>query len=370
MKIETFELERRQSLWENVVDYNLTESGFHPYTLEELLTEEQLKQLLNVRIGYGQTNGSIELRDTIKQIYPGANRDNIIVTNGSAEANFVTIWSVLNSGDELIHMLPNYMQIWGLARSFGVDIKPFHLKEELDWQPDISEIKKLVSPRTKMISVCNPNNPTGSILSKDSMEEIVEIAKENDIWIHSDEVYRGAELSGVETPTFYGMYDKVLAVGGLSKAYSLPGLRMGWIVGPEEAIKKAWSYHDYTTISPSVLSQQIAIWALQPELRIKILNRNRSMLKENLEIFKEWLSKRPNLFHFIPQKAGAMSFVRYNININSTEFTEKLRTEKSLLIVAGDCFGMDNYLRLGLGPEKEYLLKGLDLLAEAFDELS
>ncbi len=370
MKLEIFELERRQSLWENLVDYNLTESGFHPFTLEELLTQNQLKQLLNVRIGYGQTNGSLELRDTIKQIYPGANRDNIIVTNGSAEANYITTWSVLNPGDELILMLPNYMQIWGLAKSFGVNVKPFHLKEELEWQPNIDEIRKLVSPKTKMISVCNPNNPTGSILSKDSMKEIIEIAKENDIWIHSDEVYRGAELDGIETPTFYGMYDKVLAVGGLSKAYSLPGLRMGWIVGPEEAIEKAWSYHDYTTISPSVLSQQIATWALQPETRMKILERNRKMLKENLEIFKEWLSKRPNLFHFIPQKAGAMSFVRYDININSTEFTEKLRTEKSLLIVAGDCFGMDNYLRLGLGSEKNYLLKGLDLLAEAIDELS
>ena len=370
MKIEIFELERRQSLWENLVDYNLTESGFHPFTLNELLSEKQLEKLKDIRIGYGQTNGSIELRDSITNLYPGANRNNILVTNGSAEANYITIWSVLNPGDELILMLPNYMQIWGLAKSFRVEVKPFHLKEELEWQPDINEIRNLVTTKTKMISVCNPNNPTGSILTEESMEEIIAIAREKDIWIHSDEVYRGAELSGIETPTFYGMYDKVLAVGGLSKAYSLPGLRMGWIVGPEDAIEKAWSYHDYTTISPSILSQQITMWVLQPNIRMKILNRNRKMLEENLEIFKAWINKRQNLFYFIPQKAGAMSFVKYNININSTEFTEKMRIEKSLLIVAGDCFGMDSYLRIGLGSEKDYLLTGLNLLAEAIEEIA
>ena len=204
MKIETFELVRRQSLWENLFDYNLTESGFHPFTLEELLTEEQLKQLSNARIGYGQTNGSIELRDTISKIYPTSNHDNVIVTNGSAEANYITIWSVLEPGDELILMLPNYMQIWGLARAFGVKVKPFHLKEELEWQPDPDEIKKLVTPKTKMISVCNPNNPTGSILKPSLVEEIIDIANESNLWIHSDEVYRGAELDGIETTSFFG----------------------------------------------------------------------------------------------------------------------------------------------------------------------
>ena len=368
MKIETFELERRQSLWENLVEFNLTESGFHPFTLNELLNDDQLEELLDIRIGYGQTNGSIDLRETIKTLYPGSNIDNIIVTNGSAEANFVTIWSVLEPRDELMLMLPNYMQIWGLARSFNVEVKPFYLKEDLNWQPDIEEIKKSVTAKTKMISVCNPNNPTGAILSKKNMEEIIDIANEVDAWIHSDEVYRGAELDGIETPSFYGMYDKVLAVGGLSKAYSLPGLRMGWIAGPEDTIEKAWSYHDYTTIAPNVFSQQIATWALQPELRMKILNRNRKMLKENLEIFSNWLNQRSTLFHFIPQKAGAMSFIRYNIDINSTELTEKLRKEKSLLIIAGDCFGMDKYLRIGIGSEKEYLIKGLNLLAEVLEE--
>ncbi len=369
MKIETFDLERRQSLWENFVDYNLTESGIHPFTLEELLDSSQLKELHNIRIGYGQTNGSIGLRDAISRLYPTSNRENILVTNGSAEANFITIWSILEKEDEYVLMLPNYMQTWGLAKFFGAKVKPFYLKEELNWQPDLEELKNIITTNTKLISVCNPNNPTGSILNEAAVKCIADLANDVEAFIHSDEVYRGAELNGKEIDTFYGKSDKIIAVGGLSKAYSLPGLRMGWMVAPEEIAAKAWAYHDYTTISPSVLSQQIAEWALQPAKRDMILARNRKLLNENLEFFLEWVETRKHLFSFIPQKAGAMSFIRYFIDINSTELTEKLRKEKSLLIVAGDSFGMDKYLRIGIGSEIEYLVKGLERFEEMLEEL-
>ncbi len=369
MNVETFELERRQSLWENLVEFNLTESGIHPFTLAELLDSDQLNELNNLRIGYGQTNGSISLRDAVSRLYPTSTRENVLVTNGSAEANFISIWSILEKSDEYVLMLPNYMQTWGLAKSFGANVKPFYLKEELNWQPDLEELKNIVNKNTKMISVCNPNNPTGSILSEKAAKCIIDLAEEANAFIHSDEVYRGAELDGKEIDTFFGKYDKVLAVAGLSKAYSLPGLRMGWIVAPEDIAAKAWAYHDYTTISPSVLSQQIAEWALQPEKREMILSRNRKMLNDNLEFFLEWLETRKHLFSFIPQKAGAMSFIRYNLDINSSELTERLRKEKSLLIVAGDCFGMDRYLRIGIGSEKEYLLKGLERFEEMLENL-
>ncbi|MCE7741220.1 MAG: aminotransferase class I/II-fold pyridoxal phosphate-dependent enzyme [Candidatus Heimdallarchaeota archaeon] len=369
MKIDTFELERRQSLWENTVEYNLTESGIHPFTLEELLDANQIKQLNNIRIGYGQTNGSIGLREAICKLYPTSTQENILVTNGSAEANFISMWSMLEKDDEFVCMLPNYMQTYGLAQSLGAKVKPFYLKEELDWQPDLEDLKSIITKNTKMISICNPNNPTGSILSDSAVKCIIDLAEDADAYIHSDEVYRGAELDGNEIETVYNKYEKVIAVGGLSKAYSLPGLRMGWIVGPEEFASKAWSYHDYTTISPSVLSQQIAEWALQPEMRERILSRNRKLLNENLEFFQDWMDTRKHLFTFVPQEAGAMSFVKYHIDMNSTDLTEKLRKEKSLLLVAGDCYGMDSYLRIGIGSEKEYLEEGLNRFADMLEVL-
>ncbi len=369
MKIETFELERTQSLWENTVDFNLTETGIHSFALEELLDESELKKLGALRIGYGQTNGSIELREAISALYPGTDRDNVLVTNGSIEANFVTIWSLLEPQDELVLMLPNYMQIWGLANAFHIKVKPFYLKEELQWQPDLDELKKLVTPKTKMIAMCNPNNPTGAVLSEKAREAIVQMAKEADAWIYGDEIYRGAELSGGETPSFWNTYEKVIVAGGLSKAYALPGLRIGWLVGPHPEIAGMWSRRDYTTIATAILSNRIATLALRPEMRARILLRNRKMLKENIAVLKAWADSRKGLFRFIPPAAGGMVFMKYNMDINSTELVTRLRKEKSTFIVAGDCFGMDHWVRIGIGSEKEYLAAGLNRIGELLEEI-
>lgn len=369
MKIEIFELERTQSLYENTVKYNLTESGIHPYTLEELLTEEEIRELVSLRLGYGQTNGSRELREAISHLYPGADPDNVLVTNGTAEANFLNIWSNLESGDELLLMVPNYMQIWGIARSLGVRVKPVHLREEINWGPDVEELKNLITPRTKMIAVCNPNNPTGAVLSEEAMNEIIRLAKKADAWIYSDEVYRGAELDGKETPSFFGLYDKAIICCGLSKAYALPGLRIGWLVGPKKTIEKCWSCHDYTSISSGILGNHVAALVLQPEQRMKVLNRNRKILRENLTALEEWTGTHKDLFNFIPPKAGGIAFVRYSMKINSSELMTKLRKEKSVFIVAGDLFGMDHYIRIGIGSEKDYLMAGLNLFDEVLRDV-
>jgi len=370
MKIEIFEMERAQSLWENKVKYNLTESGVHPYTLEEFLRSDEIEKLLSIRLGYGQTNGSEELREAISRLYSGTDLDNILVTNGSAEANFLTIWQNLEPGDELILMMPNYMQIWGLARSFSVKVRPFHLREELNWGPDLEELKSLISPRTKMIAVCNPNNPTGAVLSDSEMKEIARLAEEADAWIYSDEVYRGAELDGEETPTFWGLYDKVMVCCGLSKAYALPGLRIGWMVGPKKKIEEAWAYHDYTSISSGILSNWIASLVLEPDRREKALDRNSKILKENLAVLEEWVQKHKPLFELIPPRAGGVAFPSYNMKINSTELANKILNEKSVFIVAGDFFGMDHYIRIGIGTEKDYFKAGLKLIDETLEEIS
>jgi len=370
MDIEIFKLERTQSLWENTVEFNLTETGIHPFTMSELLSEAELDELTNVRLGYGQTNGSIELRETISGMYPGTDRENIMVTSGSIEANFVALWTLLNPGDELLLMLPNYMQLWGAARGFGIEVKPFHLREDRDWQPDLDELRNLVGPKTKMIAICNPNNPTGAILSSAAMDEIVEIARDAGAWIFSDEVYRGAELNGQESASFYGRYERTFVTGGLSKAYALPGLRIGWLVGPHTEISEVWKRRDYTTISTPILSNNIAAIVLQPDRRQKILERNRDILNTNLDVLTDWANSHGDLFSFRAPRAGGMVFLKYNLDINSTNLVTKIRREKSTFIVAGDCFGMDRRVRIGIGAETDYLARGLDRISETLAELT
>ena len=364
MDIEIFELERVQSLWENRVEYNLTESGVHPYTLNELLEPDEVAALANLRLGYGQTNGTIPLREAIARLYPGAGSDNVVVTNGSAEANFVAAWSTLDAGDEIVYMVPNYLQVRGISRAMGVTVKPLTLRAELGWQPDLDELAALVTPRTKMIAACNPNNPTGMTLSEEAMSAMVSAARDCGAWLFVDEVYRGAELNGEDTLSFWGRYDRVVITGGLSKAYALPGLRLGWLAGPEEFIAGAWARTDYTSIAPGILSDEVARRALDPGMRPRILERNRSLLRENLADLQAWMSKQPVQMSLTPPKAGGMAFIRYDLDMNSTELTTRLRDEQSVLIIAGDCFGLDGYLRIGFGAEPEYLHAGLDRFAD------
>jgi aspartate/methionine/tyrosine aminotransferase len=368
MNIRTFELERIQSLYENTVPVNLTESGFHPYSLKELLSPAQLEEVVNMTLGYGQTNGSIPVRKAIAALYPGCTEDNVMVTNGSSEANFVACHTLLEKGDEVVMMVPNYMQIWGIVEEMGCTPKAFHLREENGWKPDLDELESLVGPKTKMIAICNPNNPTGYVLTPEELRAIVTIAARHGCWIYSDEVYRGADLDGVEKESFLGLYDKVLVNGGLSKAYALPGLRLGWLAGPGSMIDDTWAYHDYTSITASVLSHKVAEIVLEPVMRKKVLSRSISMLNENLAATVDWAGQYKDLLDFVPPKAGGMVFIRYKFPINSTDLSNWLRLEKGLFIVAGDVYGLDQHFRIGIGVAKPDLLKGYDLFTAALKE--
>ncbi|WP_262695879.1 aminotransferase class I/II-fold pyridoxal phosphate-dependent enzyme [Kordiimonas aquimaris] len=364
MEIIEFGLERIQSLYENTVEYNLSDSGVHPYSLREFLTPDQIEEMLDLEIGYGWTNGTVELRNSIARLYKGRNQDNVIVTNGSAEANFLMVMSLLNPGDELIVFVPNYLQIWGWAKSLGIKVVEVELREDQSWQPDLDELAKAVTLKTKMITICHPNNPSGSIMDEASMIKLVEFARSRDLYLHGDEVYKGSELSGVESPSFADLYDKAIVTSGLSKALALPGLRIGWLVGPTDFIYKAWQCKDYTSITTNTVSEYVADIALQPQKRAEILSRSRRILNENVALLGGWLETNANLFSSILPKAGGMAFVRYNMDINSTDLVHKLREERSIMLVPGDVYGKDGYIRLGVGAPKDHIEAGLSHLSD------
>ncbi len=371
MYIEIFEMERMQSTWENVVKYNLSESGVHPMTVKELLEgdEDKLALLAEKALSYSQSNGTKELRALIARFYPGATTDNVEVTCGGSEANFICTLSMVEREDEVVFVMPNYMQVWGLLHALGARIVPVWLREEARWQPDPDEIERAITGKTKLVVVCNPNNPTGALLSREAMEAILKAAAGSGAWILADEIYQGTELNGQTTPSFWGRYERVIVTNGLSKAYGLPGLRIGWVVAPQELIARFWSYHDYITISPASLSDMLARIALEPERRARILERTRAYLHGNLPVLKRWIDSHNGLFEFVEPKAGAIAFIKYHFKINSTELANRLREEKSVLIVPGDHFKIDGYIRIGYGPETPYLRAGLSLIDELLTKL-
>lgn len=372
-QFEPFALERMMSKWENLVDVNLSESGVHPLTVRQLLeiSDTDMDELLDIEINYPQANGSIELRQTISALYNGATQDNVLATIGAAEANYLTLQTLLSPGDEMVVMRPNYLQIWGVAHNQGLKIKEFNLVEARGWAPDLDELEAVVTSDTKLIAICNPNNPTGRILTEAEMDRIVAVAERVGAWLLADEVYGGAErLTDEQTPSFYGRYDKVIAIGSMSKAYGLPGLRLGWTVGPEAVVDEIWARHEYTTISIPMISDKFAQIALSPQVRPKLLARTRDYIRKGYPVLEEWIAAHGNMFSYTAPEAAAIAFLRYNLDINSTELIERLRKEKSLMIAPGDHFGIDHHVRISYGLPHDYLIDGLNRLDELLKELS
>ncbi len=368
---QPFDMERMMSKWENIVEYNLSESGVHPVTVRGLLDDPTMvEELLDTELNYPQANGIVELREHIAALYPGATADNVLVTVGCAEANFIALQTLLAPGDEMVMMLPNYMQVWGIGHNYGFQVRAFHLQEERGWAPDLDELHDVVSEKTKLIAVCNPNNPTGYILTPEEMDAIVAAAERVGAWLMADEVYSGAErLTNAQTPSFWGRYDKVLAMNSLSKAYGLPGLRIGWVVGPADTVDEIWARHEYTTISATVLANKMAAIALSPQVRPRLIQRTRDYIRRGFPILDGWLESHEATFTLVPPQAAAITFVRYHLDVNSTELVERLMREKSVLIVPGDHFGLDHHLRISFGLPPDYLRAGLDRIHELIVEL-
>ena len=369
MKFPSFDLERIQSIYENSVEINITESGIEPLSLKELMNSEEIEELLNFPLGYGYTQGSPLLRSRISDLYEGCDKNNVLVTSGSSEAIFLSAVLTVSEGDKVVMMTPNYLSFNGIAEALGAEVNYVPLIKKEKWKWDLETLDAMVGNKTKVISICNPNNPTGSVLSTNQMEKIIEIAQKVGAYLLVDEVYIGAELGLNETKSFIGLYEKTIITSGLSKSYSNPGLRIGWIVSDKGFAEEAWALMDYTTIASSSLSQHIAAKVLEPETILKLRSRTKTLLNKNLETFCDWILPYSNHLSFLKPEAGGFIFVEYDMNVNSTDLIHDLRTKEGVFIVPGDSFGMDKFFRIGLGHEPIGFKKGLELLSEGLNRI-
>ena len=297
MRMPRFHMERTQCLYENDVRWNLSESGVEPLRVEELLGGDfGGEALLGQSLKYPESNGSALLRERIALFYPGARTENVLVTTGCSEANYTTLWSLLEKSGRAAVMLPNYLQSWGLARGYAGRVDAYRLAETREgsgrrWALDVESLERAVTKKTRVVMVTNPNNPTGAVLTEAEMDAIVRVARRVGAWIVSDEVYRGAELGrDTPSPTFWGRSARVIVTGGLSKAFGLPGLRIGWIVAPPKTTERLWAYQDYTTLTPTMLSDRLARAALEPGRREAILERTRAILRRQLPPVERWIA--------------------------------------------------------------------------------
>ena len=369
MTFVPFALERWQSTWEHRVRINLSESGVHALSTAELLdlAGAAPDTLLDLRLGYGQSDGSDDLRGAIAALYPGATADHVTVTVGSAEANFSACWTLFRDARRVVIVAPTYMQIWGLAANFGAEVVPVWLRPERDWEPDPEDVARAITPGTDLVVVTDPNNPTGRVMPPAARQAILERTRAAGAWLLVDEVYQGAERDGVTTPTWWGGWERTLVVNGLSKAYGLPGLRIGWIVSPPDLRAQLLERHDYTVIGAGPLADHLACHAVRH--RDRIFARTRDILNTNYPVLEQWLASFGDLFTWRPPDAGAICFVRCPPSVATLDLVERVRTANDILLVPGDHFEQPGWLRLGFGNPTAQLREALELLRPAFTDL-
>jgi aspartate/methionine/tyrosine aminotransferase len=369
MKFQNFDLEYFQSQFERTVEINLADSSVKCANVSDLLAGEDARPLLELPLYYPEVNGTTTLRDRIAALYPDASRTNVLVTVGAAQANWMVCSTLLEQGDEVIVVSPGYRQVWGLAKNAGCRVKEAQLRPQNNWRLDLDELESLAGSKTKLISIVNPNNPTGSILSGEEMKRIVSICQKTGAWLHADEVYRGTELAGEETPTFWGMYERVVCVNSMSKAYGLAGLRIGWAVASSQMVEELWRRHEYAVIAAAGPSMTLAEIALLPAKRTMLLARQRELSRRGHAVLENWVREQDGRFSVSEAVATSIAFVRYHFDMPSAELADHIRRKASVLVAPGGYLGTENHLRITVGYEPEKVRTALERIGAVAAEL-
>ena len=368
---QPFLMERWQSLYEHEVELNLADSAVRCAPLRLLLGPGDLDDLAGLELFYPQVNGTDLLRARIAQTYasPPDDRD-VLVTVGAAEANALVCQTLLASGDRVTVIEPGYRQVRGLAENLGCAVDVVQLREEDGWRLDPDELRAAVGPRTKLLNVVDPNNPTGTVLDEEARAAILDAVDSSGCWLLADEVYRGSERDGVETPSFWASHPRAISVNSLSKAYGLCGLRIGWVVAEQPLAAELRRRHEYAVISASLPSVFLAERALEPEKRRELLARQRDLVREGAALYARWLDEHAALVSAQPAAATALAFPRYRAPLPSEEVADAIRRRGSVLVIPGSMMGSEGHLRLTVGFEPDFLGRALDRVAHVLGELT
>ncbi|RHP66078.1 aminotransferase [Clostridium sp. OF03-18AA] len=368
MKIKPFAVEEWMNAWEVGAKYNIAETCVDSISMNELfeLTGEDKTEFLNRlcarRLSYGDIEGLPEFRKGVCGLYKTLNIENIVPTHGASGANHHVFYSLISPGDRVVSIMPTYQQLYSIPESYGADVQILHLSKENNYLPDLEKLRRLVTPKTKMICINNPNNPTGALMSEQMLREIVEIARSADAWILCDEVYRHLSQEDGWCSSIVDLYEKGISVSSMSKVFSLAGLRLGWIATHDmSVVKSCLSHRDYNLVSCGVFDEMLAAAALKH--RDKLLERSRKIVRENLQILDDWVGSEPHVSYVKP-KAGTTALVYYDLDISSYEFCEEMYKKTGAFVTPGDCFEVPHSMRIGYAYGKQDLIDGLKAISE------
>ena len=363
MKIRPFYVEEWMNTYESGAKYNIAETCVDSISLDELWKMTGVdgvqfwKDFCRERMTYGDIEGFPAFREGICSLYRSIHPENIVPTHGAAGANHHVFYSLIEPGDRVVSIMPTYQQLYSIPESYGADLAVLPLRESKQYLPDLEELRRLVTPETKLICINNPNNPTGALMSKELLQQIVEIAKTAGAYILCDEVYRHLTQEDIWSESIVDLYEKGISVSSMSKVFSLAGIRLGWIAThDQDVIKTCLSHRDYNLISCGMIDERIAAIAL--ENKDALLRRSRSIVRENLALLDAWVNSEPRI-HYVRPRAGTTALVYYDYPIGSYEFCERMYHETGAFVTPGDCFEEPYSMRIGYASDTQVLKDGL-----------
>ena len=359
------------NVYEKSAKWDIAQSTFASFTMDELMAldgEEgaSFYESLNREVmNYGWIEGSPEFKDEVAKLYrKPVSPSRILQTNGCTGANLNAMHVLIEPGDHVVAEWPTYTPLYEVPRQLGAEVDYWELEEGLGWKPDIEKLKRLVKPNTKLICINNASNPVGCVLDKDTLEQIADIARSVGAYVLSDEVYMPMD----DTENYWSMadvYEKAIVTNSVSKTYSTPGARIGWVVADEEVAQRVRVYRDYSMICAGVFNDILATYVLKN--RQTILERNRRICHTNHDIVAEWVKDQPRAKWNDP-KGVSVSYLQLDIPESDEEFCKRILSERGVLLVPGTRFELPNGARLGYCCHEDVLRKGLALLGEALAE--
>lgn len=377
MNYETFQLERWMTRWELDVDYDIAESGILPLSVADILglvpaeaAEALRNDLLTLPLAYSEARGTEALRSIIAATYRRASADDILVTTGAIEANFLLFSALLQPGDHVVAVSPAYQQLHSVPRALGAEVDLWSVVQENGFAYDLDVLESLVTDKTRLIVINAPHNPTGATLNDDQLDRVIAIADRVDAWVLSDEAYRWLEIPGGDTlpGPLHDRYERAISVGTVSKPFGIPGIRIGWFAANSDLAQKAWGIRDYVSLSPARLSDRIAQTVIAE--RDVFIERNSGIISENLETATAWFEVNSDLASWTPPRGGLLAMMRYHLSIPSSELADRLASEKRVMLAPGSAFGIEHHLRIGIGQRPDLFRKGLEATADLLRSLA
>lgn len=365
MQIAPFAVEEWMNAWETRCTHNLAETCVHSLRVDELLAlcgQTDLTDLQGLHLTYGDIPGSPRLRAAIAARYDSMAAEAVLVTHGTIGANMLVHKALVEPGDRVIAIAPTYQQHVSIPQSLGADLHILWLREEDGWLPDLDALRALAAPGAKLIALTNPNNPTGALIPPDMLRQIASIAEDAGAWLLADEVYRGLDQTGDGSgPSVADLTPRGISTCGMSKAYALAGLRVGWVAGPDDLCDAVMRHRDYDTISVGRIDDHLAALALENAERL--LGRSRQITQTNLALVDAWVRAEPRL-DWVRPSSGTTGLIRYDLPMGARALCLDLLQKTGVLLTPGDAFDLDGYVRIGFANPEQALRPGLAALSD------